>query len=270
MSAKSVKELLQKLSEDNLSSTTQITAYTCEALKSILPSLPPHQVRSLLRRIPSYQPSMAPLYVLCDFLLDRLKKGEDGKTLGETARCFLRELAEHVQAVTHKTAGQIQNKAKIVTYSSSAIVMETLMKAKNMGKQFTLYISEARPVLEGIEAAKKTAGFGIPTVLTTDVALFNQLELATLVLIGADALSSSNLIHKMGTRALVQAAVHEKVPVWVVGTPEKKLNASQITRFKILNQSPKEITTAKTKNLNVENRYFDITPLRWINKVILN
>lgn len=261
------KILLNKLRGDKHNSATQITAYTCQALKEILPKLKPNEVVAMLCEIPTLQPSMAPLHTLSYKLLQHFKRHGDAKTLGSLAFGFLRTMADHVDKASNQAANKIRSNATVLTYSSSSIVLQTLIKAKKQKKCFQVYLSEGRPAMEGTWAARKLASMGIKTVLMTDASLLNHVSLANVILLGADALLGKYLIHKVGTKSLVALANRQKVPVWVVTTPEKRLSPQQATRFKILNQSEKEITREKHKNLHIKNFYFDATPLKWVTKI---
>ena len=120
---------------------------------------------------------------------------------------------------------------------------------------------------EGITFATKLAQAGIRVTLIADAAMLSRIRATKIVLVGADSVSTSGLVNKMGTSMLALAAKSLKKDFYSACTTEKFLPA----RYQ-LPQEPakpaKEITKKDVPNLAVSNYYFDITPLDWLTAVV--
>jgi translation initiation factor 2B subunit (eIF-2B alpha/beta/delta family) len=135
-----------------------------------------------------------------------------------------------------------------------------LLQALAAGRRFEVVCSESRPMREGLVLAKQLADSGIPVHLVADAALPEWTEKADLVLVGADAVVREGIVNKIGTRPLVWASRRASIPVFVLADSHKWLTPTLQGFCHVREESPREITTMRHTNLQIHNRYFDVTP----------
>jgi translation initiation factor eIF-2B subunit delta len=136
-----------------------------------------------------------------------------------------------------------------------------LWRAVAEGKRFEVACSESRPMGEGVALAGALAERGVPVHLAVDAALFGWLGRATLVMVGADAVTATGIVNKIGTRPLLEAAHRAGVPAYVLADSTKWLPPRLARFWRVRDESPGEVTTLRHPNLSVDNRYFDTSPL---------
>ncbi|MFN3423015.1 MAG: hypothetical protein ACK40X_14975, partial [Armatimonadota bacterium] len=112
---------------------------------------------------------------------------------------------------------------RILTHSFSSLVYRSLIRASQKGKKFEVICTASFPGGEGISLAKALAKANIPVTLVADLQAFSWLMQCELMLVGADAWCEDGLVHKVGTKCLSTVANRIGVPVWSIGTSEKRL-----------------------------------------------
>jgi translation initiation factor 2B subunit (eIF-2B alpha/beta/delta family) len=120
-------------------------------------------------------------------------------------------------------------------------------------------------VYEGLELASELASANIDTTVVADAALVNELQDADIVLVGADAIASSGIINKIGTRGVAIAAASYAIPVYVLCGTEKLVPIEYELRTRV-ERDPSELYGGQSA-FNVKNYYFESTPLTYIDVV---
>ena len=98
--------------------------------------------------------------------------------------------------------------------------------------------------------------------------IFSQLPHIDLILIGADAVTSTGIINKIGTNGIALTANHHQKPFYPLVTTDKLLPQNYIPFFKI-EKNPSEIHPKQT-NIHTLNYYFDFTPFTLFTHMITN
>ena len=114
---------------------------------------------------------------------------------------------------------------RVVTCSSSRSVLVCL-QALGGRRAVRVACAEGRPAFEGRDMAKALADSALTVDFFTDAGLGAALDGAELVVVGADAVASSWVINKSGTRQLAAAASGLGVPVYVVASRDKFVGPS--------------------------------------------
>jgi len=135
-------------------------------------------------------------------------------------------------------------------------------------KLATVYVTETRPVLQGLQTAKELLAAQIPVVYIVDSAagwLFEENDV-DLCVVGADAIKPSGVINKLGTRQIASIANDMDVPFYV---------ATNTLKFDYWDRSVIEmrpasevIRAADLPGAKILNPAFDITPWRYVTGVI--
>ncbi|TFG04213.1 MAG: hypothetical protein EU536_05040, partial [Promethearchaeota archaeon] len=164
----------------------------------------------------------------------------------------------------------IPEKARILVYSFSTTVFETIKFQKSLGKSLEIFITEARPNNEGLVGAQQFSKI-FPTTLLIDAAIGYLLKDANinLVLLGADSFTTSELVHKIGTLPLAITAHNFQIPIYALTHSLKYYHGTASNYPLPIESKPRsEITDLELENLTVRNFYFDHTPLRFLTSMI--
>jgi translation initiation factor 2B subunit (eIF-2B alpha/beta/delta family) len=100
-----------------------------------------------------------------------------------------------------------------------------------------------------------------------DAGIYSILPDSDLILVGADAVSSSGLVNKIGTHGLAIAAKQYNKTLYALCSMEKILPKEYPIILKY-EKNPKEIISQPIKNVTPVNYYFDLTPLELITGII--
>ncbi|MBI4513653.1 MAG: hypothetical protein HY702_06025 [Gemmatimonadetes bacterium] len=216
------------------------------------------------------QPQMAPFYHLASALLRAVDVGPGKGPLTELRRVperFLRDAAAHAQSAAHCAARLVPDGGTVLTYSRSGSVLEALRAALQMGRRWTVRVSEGRPRGEGRSVARSALALGHRVEFFTDAALFAAVPGADAVLLGADALAESKFRNKVGTGALALVAREARVAVYVIADPFKVLPE----RYWLpeLPRPAGEVWRLRRKGLSIPNLYFEAVPLTLVTGVVL-
>ncbi len=264
--------LLRQIKRDRRSGASTVLGRAIEAGRLFLAATRPltsDRLRAARVRFTSLlmasQPSMAPLLNLANALW--LAGGDRPASLRWVQ--LHDAMVAYAEGVDRSLARTIRHGARLVksgylvlTYSHSAAVRLALLRALAAGRRFEVVCSESRPMGEGVSLARRLAFAGVPVHLTTDAALPGWLEQADLFLMGADAITASEVVNKIGSEPLAQAARRVCVPAYVLADSSKWLPAG-LTRFwRMREEAPGQIARLRGPNLHVHNRYFDRSPLR--------
>jgi translation initiation factor 2B subunit (eIF-2B alpha/beta/delta family) len=209
------------------------------------------------------KPNMAPMINLVNGAL--LALDNDG-SLERFCSDFATHISDNKEKVARNGAELIENGFRVMTYSNSSTIIETLKRAVDDGKEFDVVLSEARPVREGILMARTLKNLGISITMVADSALFQEMEDVNIVMVGADSLSSQYLINKIGTRGLAaQSRLVGKEMIAIAGS--EKIIPSEIDNYRKDRRPPEQIATGD-EGFKVVNYYFDQTPLHLITKIV--
>lgn len=170
-------------------------------------------------QISNAHPAMAPLWHLAQLTREN---AENPQGLLSALKQFLLDMETHAEAsISH--ASDWLPEGKILTHSFSSLVLQSLIRANQKGKRFEVICTASFPGGEGIGLAKALSKANVPVTLVADLQAFAWLMHCELVLVGADAWCEDGLVHKVGTWCLAFAAKQLGVPVWSIGTSEKRL-----------------------------------------------
>jgi translation initiation factor eIF-2B subunit delta len=224
-----------------------------------------------VRAIVATQPAMAPMINLASLILEESKTSRDLDALRDkiasAARFFARQMDENSLRVAERSAELIQDGMVIMTHSSSQAVLQALLKAKSARRPIEVVCTESRPTNEGIGLARRLAKQGIRVTLIADAAMMSKLQQASLVIVGADAITAEGLVNKMGTALLALAARKLRKKMYALCGSEKFVPAG----YRLPLEPPKdptELLPRSVPKIAVWNYYFDLTPLGMLTGVV--
>lgn len=161
----------------------------------------------------------------------------------------------------------LDNYSSFITISNSNTIFEVLKELSRSKKKIKIFISESRPKLEGRILAKKLSTFtNLKIYLITEAMMAESLKKVDAAIIGADSiLVTGDVINKIGSLQLALLCREMNKPLYVVG------NKNKISRMKTFSQNempPEEIWRHKSKNLIVQNFYFEKVDKNLITEII--
>lgn len=142
--------------------------------------------------------------------------GELGGGVGELVEEWASRVLAGAEGAAEVAARRLEDGDVVVTYGFSRTVVRAVERALAMGKRVGVIVSEARPLLDGVEAARALARVGARVTLVVDSALRFMVKDATRVLLGADAvLADGSVVARAGAGLLALAASEARVRVMV-------------------------------------------------------
>lgn len=188
---------------------------------------------------------------------------------------YLNDLKSEILDARKKIAQEalklIPPNAVVITISESSTVEEIIRLAFAKGRVSRIILPESRPLLEGINMAEKLLKIGVAVTVIVDAALGFFCKEADLAIVGADTVQKDgSILHKVGTYPLALACYDLKKPFYVACdslkfsktfTYNKPAEIVPKCASEIIN--PKKLTGADIRNV-----YFDITPAKYVTRLI--
>ncbi len=189
------------------------------------------------------------------------------QTLEEIAR--IREKSgSNVKEITRWGCRLILDHHVILTHSASSVVESIFSEARKQKKRYRLICTESRPLLEGTKMAERLAKAGVKIRLIPDADIARAVRDCHFVLTGTDRFTETSFINKTGTHAIATLAKEMNKPLYVAGETDKVL-LKRTYPVRFAQNKPQEIFDSRSDNLQVDNIYFEESPLSYSNKIIL-
>ncbi len=198
----------------------------------------------------SAYPSMASIWNIANFAF----------LYGKEAEHEFKKMDEANNRVVLKGKNAIRKDATIITHSRSSTVVRILKECKD--KNIKVVCTESRPRYEGRKLAKELYN-ELDITLVADSAIFSFIEEADMILVGADAITGSGMVNKIGTSAISLYGKMVGKPVYVASSSYKTF-PFVLTK----DENTREIWKNAPDRVNIKNIYFDLTPLEWISYYI--
>ncbi|MEZ8220387.1 translation initiation factor eIF-2B subunit delta [Candidatus Fervidibacteria bacterium JGI MDM2 JNZ-1-D12] len=223
------QKALERICSDRKSSAITLTKKSAKLLAQMAESgVKAAKLVKAAEQIFNAHPAMASLWHLAQ--LTREYAG-NLKVLSSALEQFLADMEAHTKtSISH--ASEWLPEGKILTHSFSSLVFQSLIHASRKGKKFEVVCTASFPGGEGIALAKALVKANVPVTLVADLQAFAWLMQCELLFVGSDAWCEDGLVHKVGTWWLASAANQMGVPVWSIGTSEKRLPMRWSERMK--------------------------------------
>lgn len=158
----------------------------------------------------------------------------------------------------------ITNDATYLTHCHATTVTNIFLEANKSGKNVHIIATETRPRFQGRLTAKELLDGGITEVtMIVDSAAASVLADAQRkiagIFVGADLLTDTGLVNKIGTHGILLAAQKYNVPVYCISTL-LKYDPRPFEANLIETRDPKEVWPEAPANLTIFSPAFDYTP----------
>ena len=185
---------------------------------------------------------------------------------------LVNRLNEHQEIINKELFKIIKDNSVIFTHCHSTTIIKALIYAKNNGKKFEVYNTEARPLFQGRKTTKDLMNAGIKVTMFTDsaikIALTKDQDKAektkpvSLILLGADAITKKGVINKIGSGLISEIAHDNKIPFYILAD-SWKYSKRPVT----IEQRPsKEVW--KNKKVIIKNTAFEFVLKENITRII--
>ncbi|MFH1431815.1 MAG: S-methyl-5-thioribose-1-phosphate isomerase [archaeon] len=184
---------------------------------------------------------------------------------------YIKETQLALKKIATYGARMISSGDVIMTHCHSNCVIEILRAAKRQGKDFTVVVTETRPLYQGTITARELAKEKIKVVYCIDSCSASMMRKATKVLVGADAITAEGeVVNKIGTFQLAIEAKEFKVPFIVAcGTHKYDPRTALGYPEPIEERASREVTgTKKIRGVKVVNPAFDVTPKEYVFEIV--
>lgn len=164
-------------------------------------------------------------------------------------------------------AEQLTDGETLLTHDYSTTVLSALTRAVESGKEFTVYVTEARPRYIGRKMARRLAEFEtVETTLVVDSAAGHVLRDIDRVLLGMTCVVDETLYNRVGTYPITATAADVGVPVDIVGSSAKLVEGG----FSFQNESrvASEVMREPAEGFEIANPAYDATPTRLLDRII--
>jgi translation initiation factor 2B subunit (eIF-2B alpha/beta/delta family) len=214
------------------------------------------------------QPEMASIFNLTNSVLHAAGNADSFSYHRDRARRLARHELQTDSApdIAGHLVPLLRERSRVVTVSNSSTLRRALLLAAERGGSFRLVCAEGRPKYEGRSLAEAMAGAGVAVMLVSDAGVYDRLDDASRVLVGADAIRPESFTNKAGTRALALLARERGIPFHVVAGESKILPASVPRRIR--EEDPVELWPDAPSGVSVLNVYFEETPLEAVSGVV--
>jgi len=238
------------------------------------------EIEDISRRLINARPSSASLRNCISYIDREVKEaGEidvvNLRSLVEaSASRFVEKIKEAKNIIGEIGSKRIKNGKAILTHGFSTTVYAILKRVAEEGKRVHVFVTEARPGLEGRQMAKMVGELGLLVTLITDSAVRVFINEIDNVLTGAEAVAVNGaVISKVGTaviatlahearvRVLAAAGTYKLSPETVVGELVEIEEGAQTQVIDL------DLLT-KMKNVKVRNPLYDVTSPEYIDAII--
>jgi translation initiation factor 2B subunit (eIF-2B alpha/beta/delta family) len=271
--------MLQRLQTDNVSGATTLVELALDILEAFATqeaSQTPYEfvtaLETLVDAVLAAQPSMAVMINLAQQALqacpDALPLTTVRQQLQQTLAAFRRDLHVNTEALGQRALAVLPPQSTVLTYSNSATVIAALRYAYDHGRIRRVLLSESRPAYDGRPQALALLAYGMTVEYSIDMALFERLEEADVVVVGADGVFPEYLVNKLGTHALARLAQLQGIPCFSLCAANKFLPTAAAALLRIAEHPGHEVWPEAPDGLAISNRYFDTTPLALLSGIV--
>jgi len=184
---------------------------------------------------------------------------------------FIRTSRDAVKRIGEIGARRISDGDVIMTHCNSNCALSIIKTAFKQGKHIEVYVTESRPMDQGLISTRQLLKVDVPTTLIVDSAVRHFIRDIDKVIVGADSIAANGaVINKIGTSQLALAAHEARVLFFVAAESYKFHPGTLVGRLvEIEEREPNEIVNPKRfPGVRIRNPVFDVTPPDYIDLII--
>jgi translation initiation factor 2B subunit (eIF-2B alpha/beta/delta family) len=268
-------KLLNSLLKDNFSGSGMLLFKTQEILLLMGQSEEEIDTESLMKDLAQLKKQFPLFAVLQHFVNEmeffiRQRTYIEGEQLVLRIENYRKQWQHAQQKANEKLLTVLPFEGKNILLHSNSSALQSLFAELAKRKIFpTLWQTVSAPVNEGLLQAKVLKRLGFKVNLFHEVAFSKFARNIDFAIFGADVVTDTFFINKVGTYPLALMMKQENKPVFVLAEIRKRRSSEEVNPKELLLEmpkSPKEIIE-NPEGLTVHNFYFEATPLSLIKQV---
>ncbi|MEF8840592.1 MAG: translation initiation factor eIF-2B [Haloarculaceae archaeon] len=274
-----IDETVEEIRELQTHSSSVVAVKAAEALRELLDRefvtveefvLSLERNSSALRRA---QPSHATLFTTQAELVESVREGDTSSVgeakdrLGEAIDRVVERVQDGKRLAAENATDLFEDGTTVLTHDYSSTVLGA-MEAAAGGREFEVYVTEARPRYLGRKLARTLGGIeGVGVRLFTDAACGHYLPDCDRVVLGMSCIVGESYYNRIGTLPLCATAAELDVPVTVIGASSKVIDEGGF-QFENEFRSPTEVMREPADGFEIGNPAYDATPTRLVDEVV--
>jgi ribose 1,5-bisphosphate isomerase len=184
---------------------------------------------------------------------------------------FIKNSNEAVERIGEIGALRISKGDVILTHCNSHCALAIIKTAFKQGKQIKAFVTESRPMRQGLISIRELSKAGIPTTLIVDSAVRHFIRDIDKVIVGADSIAANGaVINKIGTSQIALIAHEARVPFFVAAESYKFHPGTLVGQLvEIEERDPKEVVDPRRfPRVKIRNPVFDVTPSEYVDLIV--
>lgn len=240
------------------------------------------QVSKAGELLKSARPTAVSLPNGVNFLVSSVRRAVDAgksvrelrKIVEESAADFIRHSLEAVDRIAEMGARRISDGDVLLTHCQSDAASGVIIRAQEMGKDISVFVTETRPRFQGRLTAAVLARNGVRTTLIVDSAARLYMGKVDKVVFGADAIAANGaVVNKIGTAQISLVAKEARARVFVAAESYKLSPQTFLGELvEIEERDAGEVVPRGWRQdhaaIKVRNPAFDVTPPEYIDLII--
>jgi translation initiation factor 2B subunit (eIF-2B alpha/beta/delta family) len=230
------------------------------------------ELRALGEALAAAQPAMGSVLTVVDIAWRAAQRATSTPAGARAVRRamdgYVRRQARAVERAARRLPALLPRRATVLTLSSSEVVYRALLAARRRGRLARVVVAESRPGREGVSLAGRLARRGIPAIVIVDALAPAVVRAVDVVVLGADAVTRTEVWNKCGSLGVALAASLVRRPTLIV-TTEDRLLAPRLARLLGVREAePGAVLLRPPRGVRAVNRLFDVTPLRLVTRLV--
>lgn len=212
-----LKAIAETLAKDAYSGASEMMVAILNDLLSIkdddLASIPAPEWEDFSLALHHAKPSIAPVFNVANAILLQVEQ-KDAHGLHEVFLELMEGERRSGQRIAEQSLEHIRGRWFMTTSHSSTVSQVLCAIAKD--REVKVTVAEASPGGEGRQFAKHLSEQGMDAEVIYDSTIFARMEAVDGAISGADSLTRSGLVNKVGTRIMAEAARVNGLPAFAV------------------------------------------------------
>lgn len=200
-----LRTVVEHLSRDQQSGAAEMLSTALRALGS-LPSeekISDDEWQEFALSLHRAKPTIAPIFNLSNLILLGVEDHTSEALPARFRELLAREGMANISIAQHAASTIVGYRFMTISYSSTVRAALNAIAAQG---PIEVVVAEALPGGEGRRFAHLLAGDGISTEIISDSTIFSRTPMVDAILTGADSVSPTGVVNKIGTTALVVSA----------------------------------------------------------------
>lgn len=206
-----------------------------------------------------------------NFVINDIEKSKE-KNLNELKKILIKDIEKILEQkkkaeekIYEFTENLIFDGAKILTHCYSTSVLNSIKKAKEKGKNFSVINTETRPNFTGRLTSKFLNDLNIKNIHISDFGISRIIDDIDFVLIGCEAIEENGIINKIGSKVISIVANFYNKKFYVLGQSLKFCKCKE--KYLEKKRKSNEIWDINDKIL-IENFAYDFVEKKQISAII--